>query len=375
MTKKIYMDHAATTQTSGAVAEAMIPFLKEAYGNPSSAHSFSRGTKKAIDEARITIAQKLNCERKEVFFTSGGTEANNWAIKGTALANQQKGKHLITTSIEHKSVLESFKYLSSIGFEVTYLDVDHEGKINLTELKQALRKDTTLVSIMTANNEIGTIQPIKEIGEILSKRNILFHTDAVQGFCKLEIDVQMMNIDLLTLSAHKIYGPKGIGATYVRSAAAIENLIHGGNQERARRSGTENLLGIVGLGAAVRCYPDDQAKIIHLRDLLIEELLSLPHSELNGPKNDKRISNNVNISFDGVDNETLLLLLDMDGIYASGGSACTSGAMEASHVVLALGKSDAIANSCLRLSIGSSTTEDEIRYVVERIAHHVNQLR
>ena len=312
--KNVYMDYAATTYVKPEVLEEMMPFFTEKYGNPSSFYGISRETKMAIDKARNRVAKALNCDLNEVYFTGGGSEADNWAIKGIASAHRKKGNHIITTKIEHHAVLHTCEYLEKQGFEVTYLNVDKEGFIDLEELKNAITDKTILVSIMFANNEIGTIQPIKEIGKICRERKVFFHTDAVQAVGNIPIDVKEMNIDLLSLAGHKIYGPKGIGALYIRKGVRIDNLIHGGGQERARRAGTENTPSVVGLGKAIELATENleehNKKLVVLRDKLIDGLLKVPHTRLNGPRGDKRLPGNVNITFEFIEGESILLSLD-----------------------------------------------------------------
>ncbi len=379
MNKTVYMDYAATTYTKPEVVEEMLPYFTELYGNPSSIYSISRETKKAIDKARARVAKALNADESEIYFTGGGSEADNWAIKGIALANKNKGNHIITTKIEHHAVLHTGDFLEKQGFEVTYLDVDAEGFISLEDLKNAIRPTTVLVSIMTANNEIGTIQPIKEIGEICREKKIFFHTDAVQAIGHIEVDVKDMNIDALSLSGHKIYGPKGVGVLYLRKGIKITNLVHGGGQERNRRAGTENVAGIVGLGKAIEMametLSEEKERLTYLRDKLIKGLLQIPYSKLNGPVGDKRLPGNSNICFEFIEGESVLLLLDAKGICASSGSACTSGSLDPSHVLLAIGLPHEVAHGSLRLSIGAGTTEEEVDYVIETVPTIVQRLR
>ncbi|WP_139904422.1 cysteine desulfurase NifS [Clostridium thermarum] len=379
MNKTIYMDYAATTYTKREVVEEMLPYFTENFGNPSSIYSLSRVTKKAIDVSRDRVAKALNADSSEIYFTGSGSEADNWAIKGVALANRKKGNHIITTKIEHHAVLHTCEYLEKNGFEVTYLPVDKEGFISLEDLKAAIKDTTILVSVMFANNEIGTIQPIKEIGQICRDRKILFHTDAVQAIGNIAVDVKDMNIDLLSLAGHKFYGPKGVGALYIRKGVKIDNLIHGGGQERARRAGTENVAGVVGLGKAIELatanIEEKNAKLIALRDKLVEGLLKVPYTRLNGPKGDKRLPGNVNVCFEFIEGESVLLLLDDAGICASSGSACTSGALDPSHVLLAIGLPHEIAHGSLRLSLGEGNTEEEVDYVLEVIPNIVKRLR
>ncbi|MDV4152340.1 cysteine desulfurase NifS [Clostridium sp. AL.422] len=377
--KNVYMDYAATTYVKPEVLEEMMPFFTEKYGNPSSFYGISRETKMAIDKARNRVAKALNCDLNEVYFTGGGSEADNWAIKGIASAHRKKGNHIITTKIEHHAVLHTCEYLEKQGFEVTYLNVNEEGFVDLEELKNAITDKTILVSIMFANNEIGTIQPIKEIGEICRERKVFFHTDAVQAVGNIPIDVKEMNIDLLSLAGHKIYGPKGIGALYVRKGVKIDNLIHGGGQERARRAGTENTASIVGLGKAMELATDNleehNKNLTILRDKLIEGLLKVPHTRLNGPIGDKRLPGNVNITFEFIEGESILLSLDFEGVCASSGSACTSGSLDPSHVLLAIGLPHELAHGSLRLTLGDASTEEDVNYVLEVVPPIIERLR
>lgn len=379
MSRTVYMDYAATTYVKPEVLNEMMPYFTEKFGNPSSFYSLSRDTKKAIDISRERVAKALNSEINEVFFTGGGSEADNWAIKGAALANRKKGNHIITTKIEHHAVLHACEYLEKRGFEVTYLDVDSEGFINLEDLKNAITDKTILVSIMFANNEIGTIQPIKEIGDICSQRKVLFHTDAVQAIGNIDIDVKDLHIDLLSLSAHKFYGPKGIGALYIKRGVKIDNLIHGGGQERARRAGTENVPGIVGLGKAIELavsnMEEKNNRISHLRNKLTEGLLKIPYSKLNGPKDENRLPGNANICFKFIEGESILLSLDFEGVCASSGSACTSGSLDPSHVLLAIGLPHEIAHGSLRLTLGESTTLEDVDYVIQVLPPIIQRLR
>ncbi|MEG0306974.1 MAG: cysteine desulfurase NifS [Clostridium sp.] len=380
MNKTVYMDYAATTYTKPEVVEEMLPYFTEFYGNPSSIYSISRETKKAIDKARNRVAKAINADPSEVYFTGGGSEADNWAIKGIAYAYKNKGNHIITTKIEHHAVLHTCEYLEKNGFEVTYLDVDAEGIISLEDLKNAIKPTTTLVTIMTANNEIGTIQPVHEIGDICRENKVLFHTDAVQAVGHIEMDVKEMNIDLLSLSGHKIYGPKGVGVLYVKKGVKIHNLVHGGAQERNRRGGTENVASIVGLGKAIELAMDtlveEKARTTYLRDKLIKGLLDgIPYSKLNGPVGERRLPGNSNISFEFIEGESVLLMLDAKGICASSGSACTSGSLDPSHVLLSIGLPHEVAHGSLRLTIGAKTTEEEVDYVIETVPAIVQRLR
>jgi len=379
MNKPIYMDYAATTFTKPEVLEEMIPYFTEFYGNPSSVYSISRDTKKAIDKARGRVAKAINSNMDEIYFTGGGSEADNWALKGIAFAHKNKGNHIITTAIEHHAILHACEYLEKHGFEVTYLPVDEYGMIRMEDLKNAITDKTILVSIMFANNEIGSIQPIKEIGALCKEKKIFFHTDAVQAVGNAVIDVKEMNIDLLSMAAHKIYGPKGTGALYIRRGIRIDNLIHGGGQEKNRRAGTENVAGIVGLGKAIELATENleehSARLTKLRDKLINGLLAVPNSRLNGPTGENRLPGNVNVCFEFIEGESVLLMLDMEGICASSGSACTSGSLDPSHVLLAIGLPHEIAHGSLRLSIGDRTTEEEVDFVLQVVPGIVQRLR
>ncbi len=378
--KMIYMDHAATTYLKPAVLQAMLPYFTEHFGNPSGIYSVSRDALNAIDRAREQVATALNCQRSnEIYFTGSGTESDNWALKGVAFANANKGKHIITSKIEHHAILHTCEWLQKQGFDITYLDVDSEGIVSPDSVQQAIRPDTILVSVMFANNEIGTIEPIAQIGEICRERRVLFHTDAVQAFGSVPIDVQAMKIDLLSLTAHKLYGPKGTGALYIRNGVRCDPLIHGGAQERGRRASTENVAGIVGLGAAAEIahaqLAENAQRLIALRDKLIEGIQqSIPYAQLNGPRLD-RLPNNVNFCFRFIEGEGLLLLLDRAGIEASSGSACTSGSIEPSHVLLAIGLPHEIAHGSLRLSLGERTQAEDIDTVLETLPPIVQRLR
>lgn len=377
--KNVYMDYAATTYVKPEVLEEMMPYFTQKFGNPSSFYGISRETKRAIDAAREKIAKGLNCLPDEVYFTGGGSEADNWAIKGIASAHKNKGNHIITTKIEHHAVLHTCQYLEKNGFEVTYLDVDSEGFINLDDLRNAITDKTILVSIMFANNEIGTIQPIKEIGAICKEKKVFFHTDAVQAVGNVPVDVKDMNIDMLSLAGHKIYGPKGIGVLYIRKGIKIDNLIHGGAQEKNRRAGTENIAGIVGLGKAMELatsnLEEHMAKMSALRDRLIDGLLKIPYTELNGPRGDKRLPGNVNVRFRFIEGESILLSLDFKGVCASSGSACTSGSLDPSHVLLAIGLPHELAHGSLRLTLGAGSTEEDVDYVLEVTPPIIERLR
>lgn len=379
MGKYIYMDNAATTPVKKEVLEEMMPYFTEKYGNPSSVYSLGNISKRAVESAREKVAKVLHADKREIFFTGGGSEADNWAIKGIAFGNKDKGNHIITTRIEHHGILHTCEYLQKNGFEVTYLDVDKYGLINLENLKNAITDKTILISIMFANNEIGTIQPIKEIGEIAKENKIYFHTDAVQAIGHIDINVKELNIDLLSLSAHKFYGPKGIGALYIRQGVKIDPLISGGGQERNRRAGTENVPGIVGMGKAIELAYENldghNDKLIKLRDSLIEKIQSnIPYVRLNGHPT-YRLPGNVNMCFQFIEGESLLLSLDMEGIAGSSGSACTSGSLDPSHVLLAIGLPHEIAHGSLRLSLGDFNTEEELDYVVEKLIKIVDRLR
>lgn len=377
--KNVYMDYAATTYVKPEVLEEMMPYFTQKFGNPSSFYGISRETKRAIDAAREKVAKGLNCLPDEVYFTGGGSEADNWAIKGIASAHKNKGNHIITTKIEHHAVLHTCEYLEKNGFEVTYLDVDSEGFINLDDLRNAITDKTILVSIMFANNEIGTIQPIKEIGAICKEKKVFFHTDAVQAVGNVPVDVKDMNIDMLSLAGHKIYGPKGIGVLYIRKGIKIDNLIHGGAQEKNRRAGTENIAGIVGLGKAMELatsnLEEHMAKMSALRDRLIDGLLKIPYTELNGPRGDKRLPGNVNVRFRFIEGESILLSLDFKGVCASSGSACTSGSLDPSHVLLAIGLPHELAHGSLRLTLGAGSTEEDVDYVLEVTPPIIERLR
>ena len=379
MKKLIYLDNAATTKTAPEVMEAMLPYFTEYYGNPSSVYEFAGISKKALDESRETIAKALHANDNEIYFTAGGSEADNWALKATAEAYANKGKHIITTKIEHHAILHTGEYLEKQGYEVTYLDVDEFGVVKQDQLKKAIRPDTILISVMFANNEIGTIQPIKEIGEIAREHGILFHTDAVQAFGQVPIDVDEYHIDMLSASGHKLNGPKGIGFLYIRKGIKIRSFVHGGAQERKRRAGTENVPGIVGLGKAVELavstMENRTAREKELRDYLIGRVLKeVPYTRLNGHRT-SRLPNNANFSFQFVEGESLLIMLDMDGICGSSGSACTSGSLDPSHVLLAIGLPHEIAHGSLRLTLSAETTKEDIDFVVESIKKIVTKLR
>ncbi|MFA7573505.1 MAG: cysteine desulfurase NifS [Lutispora sp.] len=379
MNKKIYLDHSATTGTRPEVLEEMLPIFTTNYGNPSSVHSFGRDAKKLVDQARIKVAKALGALPEEIYFTAGGSEADNWVLKGITYANKNKGNHIITTVIEHHAILHTCEQLEKEGYKVTYLPVDNYGMISIEDLKAAITDETILISIMYANNEIGTIQPIDEIGKIAKERKIYFHTDAVQAVGNIKIDVKAQNIDMLSLSAHKFYGPKGIGALYVKKGTKIFNLISGGGQERGKRAGTENVPGIVGLGKAIELAADNideyNAKLLTMRKKLIDGVMErIPYTRLNGHP-EKRLSNNANFCFQYIEGESLLLNLDMKGIAGSSGSACTSGSLDPSHVLLSIGLPHEIAHGSLRLTLGQDNTEEDIDYVLEVLPEIVERLR
>ena len=377
--KRIYFDHAATTPTDKTIANEMLEYMTTKFGNPSSVHSFGREVRKEVSEARENIATLLNATANEIFFTSGGSESDNFALKGIAFANKNKGNHIITTQIEHHAILHTCQWLEKQGFEVTYLPVDEDGMISLDELKAAITDKTILISVMFANNEVGTIEPIKEIGAIAKEHGIYFHTDAVQAVGSVEIDVQDMNIDLLSLSGHKFYGPKGIGVIYIRRGVKIQPIQLGGAQERNMRAGTENVPAIVGLGMAAaiakRDFVENNAHLVALRDKLIKGIQEqIPDIKLNGHPT-KRLPGNVNFSFRYIEGESLLLSLDMKGIAASSGSACTSGSLDPSHVLLAMGLIHEIAHGSLRISLGRDNTEEDIDYTLEVLPQIIARLR
>lgn len=379
MKKFYYLDNAATTKTAPEVLEAMLPYFSENYGNPSSVYEFAGKSKSAINKSREIIAEALGAKDNEIYFTAGGSEADNWALKAAAEAYQDKGKHIITTKIEHHAILHTGDYLKKQGFDVTFLDVDENGVVRLDQLKEAIRPDTILISIMFANNEIGTIEPIKEIGRIAHDNGILFHTDAVQAFGQVPINVDEYHIDMLSASGHKLNGPKGIGFLYIRKGVKVRSFIHGGAQERKRRAGTENVPGIVGLGAAVdravRTMKERTEKERELRDYLIGRVLKeVPFTRLNGHPTD-RLPNNANFSFQFIEGESLLIMLDMEGICGSSGSACTSGSLDPSHVLLAIGLPHEIAHGSLRLTLNEEFTKEDMDYVVEAIKKIVEKLR
>lgn len=379
MSKLIYLDNAATTQVYPEVVEAMTPFFTEYYGNPSAIYSFADEAKKAVDKARTILAEGIHARTEEIYFTGGGSESDNWALKATADAYGKKGKHIITTKIEHHAILHTAEYLEKQGFEVTYVNVDEKGLIRLDELEAAIRSDTILISVMAANNEIGTIQPLEEIGAIARKHGILFHTDAVQAFGHIPLDVEKMNIDMLSASGHKVNGPKGIGMLYIRKGVKIRSFIHGGAQERNRRAGTHNVPGIVGFGKAAELafngMEERMASETGLRDYLIERVRKeIPYTRLNGDRT-RRLPNNAHFCFRFIEGESMLILLDRNGICASSGSACTSGSLDPSHVLLALGLPHEIAHGSLRLTLSEKTTVEDIDFTVEQLRKIIERLR
>lgn len=380
MEKTVYMDNNATTSLRREVYEAMVPYLTEYYGNASSKfYETGRQAESALAEARERVAGLLGAKANEIYFTGSGCEADNWALKGIAFANRGKGNHIITSSIEHHAVLHTCEWLSKQGFEITYLPVDKDGFVDPKEVEAAVTENTILISIMTANNEIGTIQPIAEIAEVAKRHKVLFHTDAVQAIGHMPIDVKELGVDMLSLSAHKFHGPKGVGVLYIRNGVKIENLIHGGGQERGKRAATENLAGIIGLAKALELTEAERVQTCERLTVLRDRLISgieerIPYCRLNGPR-DRRICNNVNFSFQYVEGESILMLLDMCGIAASSGSACASGSLDPSHVLLAIGLPHEIAHGSLRLSIGDETTEEDIDYVLEKLPPIIERLR
>lgn len=375
----IYLDNAATTPMDSEVLESMLPFMREQYGNPSAIYSMGSSAKKAVNQAKRRIAAILNAKQEEIFFTAGGTEADNWALKMVMETYRYKGRHLITTAIEHHAILHTCRYLETQGVEVTYLGVDEDGVIDLEELKQAIRPDTVLISVMFANNEVGTVEPIREIGEIARERGILFHTDAVQAFGQVPIDTEEMHIDLLSASGHKINGPKGVGFLYIRSGLELHSMLHGGAQESGRRAGTENVPGIVGMAVAAQKAADNMktkgAAEMKLRDYLIDKIeREIPYCRLNGHRT-KRLPGNVNFSFRFIQGESLVLMLDRKGICASSGSACTSGELNPSHVLLALGRNEEEAEGALRITLSEKNSMEEMEFVVECLKEAVQKLR
>lgn len=379
MDKYIYLDNAATTKVAKEVVQEMLPYFEEYYGNPSSVYTFAGKAKSAVEKSRETIAAALGAKAEEIYFTGGGSESDNWTLKGVAEAYKDKGKHIITTKIEHHAILHTCQYLEKKGYEITYVDVDEDGVVKIDELKAAIRPDTILISVMAANNEIGTIEPLKEIGEIAKEHNVLFHTDAVQAFTHIPINVEKMNIDLLSASGHKINGPKGIGFLYIRKGVKINSFIHGGAQERNKRAGTHNVPGIVGIGKAteISLYNQEEKirKQTELRDYLIDRVLKeISYTRLNGHKA-QRLPNNANFCFRFIEGESLLILLDQNGICGSSGSACTSGSLDPSHVLLAIGLPHEIAHGSLRLTLSEETTKEEIDFTVEKLKAIVERLR
>ena len=379
MNKLIYLDNAATTKTAQEAVDAMLPYFTEYYGNASSIYSLGAESKKAMTEAREEIAGSIGASAQEIYFTAGGSESDNWALVAAAEAYESKGKHIITSKIEHHAILHTCEYLEKRGFSITYIDVDENGVLELDELKKAIRPDTILISVMFANNEIGTIQPIKEIGEIAREHGILFHTDAVQAYGHVQTRVDELPIDMMSASGHKINGPKGIGFLYIRKGVKIRSFVHGGAQERSRRAGTENIPGIVGLAAAVKKnfanMEERTRKETELRDYLIERIeKEIPYCRLNGHRTD-RLPNNVNFSFQFIEGESLLIMLDMKGICASSGSACTSGSLDPSHVLLAIGLPHEIAHGSLRMTLSEENTKEEIDFVADELKGIVERLR
>ncbi len=377
--KLIYLDNAATTRTAPEVLEAMLPYFTERFGNPSSVYTFAAQNKEDITKQRENIAELLGAKPEEIYFTAGGSESDNWALKATAEAYGKNGGHIITSKIEHHAILHTCEYLEKRGYSITYLDVDENGSVDPADVEAAIRPDTVLISIMFANNEIGTIQPIKEIGAIAKKHGILFHTDAVQAFAQVPINVDEMGIDMLSASGHKFNGPKGIGFLYIRKGVKIRSFVHGGAQERKRRAGTENVPGIIGIGTAAKraaATMDERIKKeTELRDHMIQRISSeIPYCRLNGDPT-KRLPNNVNFSFQFVEGESLLIMLDMKGICASSGSACTSGSLDPSHVLLAIGLPHEIAHGSLRMTLGADTTLEDVDYVVDCLKEIVQKLR
>lgn len=377
--KIIYMDNAATTPVKPEVLDAMLPYFTEKFGNPSSIYSISSQNKKDITTARETIAKAINTDTANIYFTAGGSESDNWALKATAEAYADKGRHIITSKIEHHAILHTCDYLEKRGYEITYIDVDENGIVDLKQLEEAIRPDTILISIMFANNEIGTIEPIAEIGKIAKEHGVLFHTDAVQAFTQVPIDVEEMNIDMLSVSGHKINGPKGIGFLYIRKGVKIRSFVHGGAQERSRRAGTENVPGIIGLAKATEIavgnMKERTAKEIEVRNHIIERVMNeIPYTRLNGDR-ERRLPNNINFSFRFIEGESMLIMLDSFGICASSGSACTSGALDPSHVLLAIGLPHEIAHGSLRLTISEDTTMEDADFVVDKLKGIVERLR
>ena len=378
--RRLYMDYSATTPVKKEVLDAMMPYLTDYFGNASSFHTFGREAKSALDKAREQVASLVNAKPNEIYFTAGGTESDNWALEGVAFAHKDKGNHIITSKIEHHGILHTCEYLEKHhGFEITYLDVDGDGKIKVEELEAAIKDNTILISIMFANNEIGTIQPIAEIAKIAKKHKVLFHTDAVQASGNVPVDVKSLDVDLMSMSSHKIYGPKGIGALYIKTGTKLHTFVHGGAQERRRRAGTENIPSIVGYGQAAQMAKENMENhvqtLTNLRAKLIKEILEkIPYTRVNGSMED-RLPGNVNFSFEFIEGEGILLMLDMLGIAASSGSACTSGSLDPSHVLMAIGLPHEIAHGSLRLTIGDFTTEDDIDYIIEKLPPVIERLR
>jgi len=376
---KVYLDNSATTAVDKEVLASMLPYFSEIYGNPSSLHAFGRNALKAVDESRAIIASILRAKPSEIYFTSGATESNNWALKGVVWASKNEKKHIITSAIEHPAVIDTCRELEKEGVEVTYIKVDKDGIVNPEDIRAAIREDTVLISVMAANNEMGAIQPIAEIGAIARDEGVFFHTDAVQAIESQAIDVEKMNIDLLSLSAHKFHGPKGIGILYIRSGVRLDKLIHGGHQERRQRAGTTNTPLIIGMAKAMEISARDRGvnnqRMTELRDYFIDRVLNeVPYSYLNGGR-DKRLPNNVNISFGFIEGESILMTLDLKGIAVSSGSACSSGSLEPSHVILALGVKEELAHSSIRFSLGRDTTKEEIDYTINTLKEAVDRLR
>lgn len=375
----IYFDHAATTNVKSEVMEEMLPYFTTLYGNASTLYSLGRESKKAVDKARERVAKAIGAEVNEIYFTGSGTEGDNWAIKGIAYANRKKGKHIITTSIEHNAVLNTCKTLEKQGYEVTYLPINKEGFVLPDQVENAIKSDTILICIMSANNEIGTIQPISQIGEIAKKKGIYLHTDAVQAIGNIRVNVNDLNTDTLSMSAHKFYGPKGVGVLYIRKGTSISPILHGGSQERGRRASTENVPGIIGIGKAVEIAANNiesySKKLLELRERTIDEILDkIPNAKLNGDRHN-RLPGNVNFSFDSIDGESLLMMLDMEGIAASSASACASGSINPSHVILAMGLSTEMASNSLRLTFGHDNTHEDIDYLMKVLPKIINKLR
>lgn len=379
MSNMIYLDNAATTKTSKEVYDAMKPYFDEFYGNAASIYRFAGESTKAVDEARKTVADFIGAKPKEIYFTSGGSESDNWALKGVALAKREKGKHIITSKIEHHAILHTCEYLEKLGYEISYIDVDENGVVKLDELEAAIREDTILISIMFANNEIGTIEPVKEIGRIAHEHGVIFHTDAVQAFAHVPINVDELNIDIMSASGHKFNGPNGVGIMYLRDSVKIGSFIHGGSQERGKRAGTHNTPGIVGFAKATeiasKTMEQKAAYEKELRDYLIDRVLAeIPYTKLNGHRDD-RLTNNTNFSFRFIEGESLLIMLDQKGICGSSGSACTSGSLDPSHVLLAIGLPHEIAHGSLRLTLSDENTKEEIDRTVDELKGIVERLR